>query len=46
MNELEFIDARETGVRIQQMKALEHEIQMNRAQRLDGLKAQLEAEDH
>ena len=45
-NELEFIDARETGVRIQQMKALEHEIQMNRAQRLDGLKAQLEAEDH
>ena len=45
-NELEFIDARETGVRIQQMKALEHEIQMNRAQRHDGLKAQLEAEDH
>lgn len=45
-NELSFVDARETGIRIQQMKALEHEIQMNRAQRLDGLKAQLEAEDH
>jgi hypothetical protein len=45
-NELEFLDGRETGVRIQQMKALEHELQMNRAQRLDGLKAQLEAEDH
>ncbi len=45
-NELGFIDARETGVRIQQMKALEHELQLNRAQRLDGLKAQLEEEDH
>ncbi len=45
-NELGFVDARETGVRIQQMKALEHELQMNRTQRLDGLKAQLEAEDH
>jgi hypothetical protein len=45
-NELEFVDARETGVRIQQMKALEHELQLNRTQRLDGLKAQLEAEQH
>lgn len=45
-NELNFVDARETGVRIQQMKALEHELQLNRTQRLDGLKAQLEAEQH
>ena len=45
-NELNFIDARETGVRIQQMKVLEHELQLNRTQRLDGLKAQLEAEQH
>ena len=45
-NELKFIDARETGVRIQQMKALEHELALNRAQRVDGLNIQLEAEDH
>lgn len=45
-NELNFIDARETGVRIQQMKALEHELQLNRTQRMDALKAQLEAEEH
>lgn len=45
-NELAFIDARETGVRVQQMKLLEHELQLNRTQRLDGLKAQLEQEQH
>lgn len=45
-NELAFADARETGVRIQQLKALEHELHLNRTQRLDGLKAQLEAEQH
>lgn len=45
-NELGFIDARETGVRIEQLKQLEHELNLNRTQRLDGLKAQLEAEDH
>ncbi len=45
-DELDFVDARESGVRIQQMKALEHELQMNRTQRLDGLKAQLEVEQH
>ena len=45
-NELSFIDARETGIRIQQMKTLEHELELNRKQRLDGLKAQLEAEQH
>lgn len=45
-NELNFIDARETGVRIQEMKQLEHELQKNRTQRLDGLKAQLEEENH
>ena len=45
-NELSFLDARETGVRIAQMKALEHELSLNRTQRLDGLKAQLEAEEH
>ncbi len=45
-NELNFVDARETGIRIQQMKALEHELHLNRTQRLDGLKAQLEAEQH
>ncbi len=45
-DELTFIDARESGVRIQQMKALEHELQLNRTQRLDGLKAQLEGEQH
>ncbi len=45
-NELNFVDARETGIRIQQMKALEHELHLNRTQRLDGLKAQLEAEHH
>jgi len=44
--ELDFVDARESGVRIQQMKALEHELHLNRTQRLDGLKAQLEAEQH
>ncbi len=45
-NELNFIDARETGVRIQQMKALEHELALNAKQRIDGLNIQLEAEDH
>ncbi|MEO8259098.1 MAG: hypothetical protein ABI868_17250 [Acidobacteriota bacterium] len=45
-NELNFVDARETGIRIQEMKALEHELHLNRTQRLDGLKAQLEAEQH
>lgn len=45
-NELSFLDARNTGVRIEEMKALEHELQKNRTQRLDGLKAQLEAEQH
>lgn len=45
-NELNFVDARETGLRIQQLKQLEHELQLNRTQRLDGLKAQLETEDH
>lgn len=45
-NELNFIDARESGVRIQQMKALEHELQLNRTQRLDGLKTELEAAQH
>ena len=45
-NELNFIDARETGVRIQEMKALEHELQLNRTQRLDGLKAALEQQNH
>jgi hypothetical protein len=44
--ELAFIDAREKGVRLQEMEALMHELQKNRTQRLDGLKAQLEAEDH
>jgi hypothetical protein len=44
--EFDFVDARETGVRIQQMKQLEHELQLNRTQRLDTLKAQLEIEDH
>jgi hypothetical protein len=45
-NELAFLDARETGVRIQQVKQLEHELLLNRTQRLDRLKAQLEEEDH
>ncbi|MCC6989615.1 MAG: hypothetical protein IT181_11490, partial [Acidobacteria bacterium] len=45
-HELDFIDARESGVRAQQLKALEHELQLNRTQRLDGLKAQLEQEQH
>lgn len=44
--EVSFIDARNTGVRIQQLKQLEHELVMNRMRRLDGLKAELEAEDH
>lgn len=45
-NELEFIDQRETGVRRQQLEALRHELELNRTQRLDGLKAQIEAEEH
>lgn len=45
-NELQFIDARETGVREQELKALHHELHKNREQRLDALKAQLEAEQH
>ena len=45
-NELNFVDARESGIRIQQMKALEHELQLNRTQRLDGLKTELEAAQH
>lgn len=45
-NELAFVDARESGVRIQQMKALEHELHLNRTQRLDGLKAELETAQH
>lgn len=44
-NELNFIDARETGVRIAQMKALQHELDLNRKQRMDGYQALLEAED-
>jgi hypothetical protein len=45
-NELAFVDAREGGIRIEQMKALEQELQLNRTQRLDGLKAQLETQQH
>ncbi|MCC7043337.1 MAG: hypothetical protein IT183_05720 [Acidobacteria bacterium] len=45
-NELQFIDARESGVREQELKALHHELHKNREQRLDALKAQLEAEQH
>ena len=45
-NELEFIDQRETGVRRQQLEALRHELELNRTQRVDGLNAQLEAEEH
>jgi hypothetical protein len=44
--ELDFIDAREAGKRVQQMKALQHELDLNRTQRIDGLKAQLENEEH
>lgn len=44
--ELAFIDAREKGVRLQEMELLTHELQKNRTQRLDALKAQLEAEEH
>jgi hypothetical protein len=45
-NELSFVDARETAIRIEQVKALEHELQLNRTQRLDALKAQLETAQH
>jgi hypothetical protein len=45
-NELNFVDAREMGIRMQQLKALEHELHLNRTQRLDGLKTQLEGEQH
>jgi hypothetical protein len=45
-NELSFVDARESGIRAEQMKALEGELQLNRRQRLDGLQAQLETEQH
>ncbi len=44
-NELNFIDAREEGVRVQQMKALRHELELNATQRRDNLNQQLEAED-
>jgi hypothetical protein len=43
--EFDFIDARETGLRIQEMKALEHQLLVNRTERMDRLKAQLEEED-
>jgi len=45
-NELEFIDQRETGVRRAQLDALKHELDLNRTQRVDGLNAQIEAEEH
>ena len=45
-NELAFIDQRETGVRRAQLDALKHELDLNRTQRVDGLNAQLEAEEH
>ncbi len=44
--ELSFVDARESGIRDQQLKALQHDLRLNREQRLDGLKAQIEAEEH
>lgn len=43
--ELSFVDARESGIRDQQLKALQHELRLNREQRLDALNAQLEVED-
>jgi hypothetical protein len=45
-NELSFLDARESGIRAQQTKALEDELQLNRRSDSMGLKAQLEAEEH
>ena len=43
--ELSFVDARESGIRQQQLQALQHELRLNREQRLDALNAQLEVED-
>jgi hypothetical protein len=45
-NELNFADARKTDARLQEVKGLEHDLHLNRTKRLDGLKAQLETEQH
>jgi len=45
-NELAFIDARETGVRVQEMKAIRHELAKNREERVEGFTAQLEQARH
>ena len=44
--ELDFIDGRETGVRLQEMKTLKHELDLNNEQRRDGLMAEIEATNH
>lgn len=45
-NEVAFVDARETAVRIEQMKVLRHELDLNNEERKDRLKAEIEAADH
>ncbi len=44
--ELGFVDARETGIRIEQMKVLRHELDLAGAERRDRLVAEIEAADH
>lgn len=41
--ELKFIDAREAGVREQELKAIDHELEKNRRQRREALAAELDA---
>ena len=43
--EIDFIDARETGVRLEQMKVLEQELALNNAERRDRLMQEMEAAD-
>ncbi|MBN9063287.1 MAG: hypothetical protein J0H41_12690 [Rhizobiales bacterium] len=44
--EVDFVDARETAVRVEEMKVLQHEIALNKTERLDRLQVALEAADN
>ena len=45
-SELEFVDARETGQRVQEMKALQHEIELLRTERLVKFENEIQDAEH
>ncbi len=45
-NELAFSDARDTGMRVLEMKAIQHELDKNRKERVEGFTAQMEQARH